>query len=559
MKFADSERLAEETTLRSDSDSGEEPVQTQESTKESCTENAPTDETTNNHKKQVLESYPDIALSSLPPNKSSVKTGGKTNPTRHSTLLRALCICATLACVTALASKSFSDRSASENLFRKFVDEARVAELKQKYDVASAAWQKAIEQATILGDGQDQLGELCINLAEVDYKLIPAPSKTFFDSAQARAFRGDIENAVAYYKQVQGSELKQITAWNHLISYYTEEATTVRVDEFSNTQLSGHDLNYLGAADREAFKFIERELVEQGSGKFSSLVHYSAPTLEVISDLNAKLKGADRRLIALNQALMFLNYGDDYSICAAYEKGDKLRKESFKRAHLNPDSYEDNKSIADEQFKLGQYMAAMIGYSRCQGMHQDAAVEKKLQSCYVKMHLGNLEAARAAIELLKEQRRLMTVVFGEKSREVTSLQKDVALMLSATGQIERAEALQQEILRRTLADPFAEPDYTTQNGTYSTNPEEKAYCELMEFYVAEGKFKQGKELFISAVDQLNSRYPHRTHWELTKTYTNLCARAGWLDDPATLSFIKSKQSYKSAKNSYSEKTSSQLQ
>ncbi len=436
--------------------------------------------------------------------------------------------------ILALGANVLAERSRTETAYRNFVDQAQLAQINQDPNKAAVCWRAAIERATKLGDGHKELGDMYLQLAKADCRIaFGVPIDYSSNPKRAQLLKQDLQKAIKQYRITPNSTLPQIEAQLQLLEAMPVWVINTDFDDFDLLKLK--TARRLASALRKQGKIAEaaKEYIEcMRHGHLRALYGARDEVLwREIESFVTDLKPGDHNAndaLALAYAVVYFtqsqNTNDGFK---SMSEGIALLAKALKNSGHHLFDYLSTKSLADQMFNKGDYSAASVGYWRCQGMKDSAAVRERLRQCFLRIHPVPSTAMSEILPILDELKRLHTSAFGADSRQVTSILEYYGNAYLKTGDFENAVKTRREILNRKLADTNTEPDYDPRQPITSSNVVSKAYESLIGVYILEGKFTEARSIYqeIPKTVMLND-----IGGDLDNQYVETCSRAGWLYD-----------------------------
>ncbi|CAN5335129.1 hypothetical protein BH10CYA1_BH10CYA1_15750 [soil metagenome] len=518
----EAERFAKKTKLVEDADEPE--LDTSSNSTEAAASETP-------HQNQELSTQPQVKVvaqpnSQLPDVSLFAPThGARSNPltslyfanSRVSLLLLVLL----LFIAASVISTALGQRSADEDLFRKYIDDAELFTRERQFTQASHCWNSALAAAIRLGDNDKSIADLHIKAAE-------------HDKSQAQF---DLRSAIALYEKTPNTTLQLIKAKEQLLRSLHGYGP--------GSEMKSDDSDVLAAQ-------LEREINKTGhagklwnENKIKELIlsYKSRPLPEIKGDwltfvltpLEGKLKRGDS---LAETALPIFEKALYDSIKNSTEESDvpwqaqtNLDKVVAK-AGRNPGSVKDRLLLANQAFARQDYRGATVEYQRYLGMKDDDAFARgRLEECYRLLNPSPHESAQI-ITVATDLKNLQTQALGKNSKHVTTSLGELGAAYLEAGDLQKAEEQFETVLRRLIAQQRIEPgeefgdlvgfpeDYRSLSG---------GYTRLLNLYVLEGKFQKAKQLYEQSQREASTKLL------LSTSYRAACIRAGWFDQAEKLS------------------------
>jgi tetratricopeptide (TPR) repeat protein len=440
--------------------------------------------------------------------------------------VRFICFAVVTIAAVNVISTTLAERSANENLYRQYLDQARVGELGGDYAKASRFWRSAIEIATKLGDGDKAIADLYLRLAPID---------ALANESSKKVSQEDLRQAIAHYERVPNTTFQQIRTKEELLRYLSiatePELWGKAINSAAAANLEKRSISLLNqgkiAVAIESFrKFVD---ATEGSDDFGLYEHPPSPIPNALKKLNAAIK--------LNSPLADLALPLMHD--RAYYERDKRRskfsmlEDAIAKSGRDPNDRATRKILGDQTLERGEFRSAIIEYQRCLGMKDDPTIRLRLQRCYIELQPKPGSDAAETLSTLSDLKKLQSDAFGANSKHVTKILERFAIAYRALGDFEKAEQLRKEILTRELADPNMEERLNNDPMLNGKSPIITAYENLLDVYLQEGKFREARTLFNQGIRQFNPDENIQAYG-LVDQYELICMRAGWFKEASKL-------------------------
>jgi tetratricopeptide (TPR) repeat protein len=188
--------------------------------------------------------------------------------------VRFICFAVVTIAVVNAISTTLAERSANENLYRNYLDQARVGELGGDYAKASRYWKSAIEIATKLGDGDKAIADLYLRLAPID---------ALANKSSQKVPQEDLRQAIAHYERVPNTTFQQIRTKEELLRYLSiptePELFGKTIDCTSAANLEKRSISLLNQGQIALAIASLRKFVDttEGSDEFGLYQHRPSP------------------------------------------------------------------------------------------------------------------------------------------------------------------------------------------------------------------------------------------------------------------------------------------
>lgn len=440
--------------------------------------------------------------------------------------VRFICFAVVTIAAVNVISTTLAERSANENLYRKYLDQARVGELGGDYAKASRFWKSAIEIATNLGDGDKAIADLYLRLAPID---------ALANKSSQKVSQEDLRQAIAHYERVPNTTFQQIRTKEELLRYLSiptePEFFGKAINSASAANLEKRAISLLNqgkiALAIDSFrKFVD---ITEGLDDFGFYQRPPSPIPNALKKLNAAIKH-NSPLADLALPLMHDR---------AYYERFKLRSSlsmldnTIAKSGRDPNDRETRKVLGDQALERGEFRSSIIEYQRCLGMKDDPTIRLRLQRCYVGLQPKPGSDAAETLSTLADLKKLHSDAFGANSKHVTKILERFAIAYLALGDFAKAEQLRKEILARELADPNMEERLNNDPMLNGKSPIITAYEDLLDLYLREGKLREARTLFNQGIRQFEPK--ENVHaYDLLNQYELICMRAGWFEEASKL-------------------------
>jgi tetratricopeptide (TPR) repeat protein len=404
-----------------------------------------------------------------------------------------ICIGIVLLLLFAWGVSVVQKRSAEENLFRKYVDEAQLIDLKNGRHYGSPGeknphWKEALEAALQLGENKRILADLYVKAACAE---LP-------DKQRHSNERADLEKAVSLYAQIPNTVSQQIKTIDLLACVIMPPLGRIAsppelVPEFSNDRYP-HAEEDVAALDR-------------------ALKNNQLPTALALARLVPKSALQDRlktiaSRLTVNDPLLHVAmpiFEDCVYYCSSNIEILKdeylVLDETQKKDGCNTHDYLELVKLVHKAENEKDYHGAFIYLQRCLGDHDDASLKKELLKVRQSIALSDYKVGTAdlaeCMDMLETLRALQSKEFGETSKHVLTAERKICYVNALRGNFDEALRL----LERCVAKS---PD---ADKVFRNDTDELIY-DMAGIYSAEGDCN-------SAILLLKTRIGYRSEYYLT--------------------------------------------
>ncbi len=435
-------------------------------------------------------------------------------------------------------SLMIAERCANENLYRKHVEQAQLADLNNDYAKFGQCLRNAIQVATSLGDDNKDIADLYIKLSSIDERQ---PSKT-----DAKI---DLRKAISLYKKVPFTNLQQIRAEERLLSILmveTHSDTDIGVGAVNENLYTNFQQRVIPLLDHGKFDlaiYAFRKYLYRTEFKIDFAPDRYPPNFvqNGVKTLNAKIQDGNPLAI---RALPLMEEFAYFSDLKYWHSPLSVREANLRVAYLmvdemiaktgrDPNDFKTRKRLGDQAFEHHNFRCAIMEYQRCLGMQDDLDTRLKLQKANFELQPKCVGDPSEIFATLEDLKKLRGDSFGANSKHVTKTLERLESVYAAWGNYANAVQLRKEIVARELVYLNMEERLDNDFDMNGISPKIIAYEGLLNWYLGLGNFKEARTLFNSALEKFSAK--ERTHAEnFYFLYELICLRAGWYKEAAKL-------------------------